>query len=272
MRRPLLSAGILAVMAGAACAHLPAIGVASPLRVMTYNIHSGQGNLAATADAIRALSPDLVALQEVDVHWSERSSFADQAAALGDLLKMQVVFAPIYQLAPINPGDARREFGVALLSKLPVVGFTNHSITRLSTQEKNPEPSAMPGLLEATIDVHGTIVRVFNTHLDFRADPAVRAQQVAEMLGYIGRSALPTILFGDLNATPDAAELQPLLARLDDTWPSSSGPGFTYPADDPRKRIDYVLVSRHFRVRSAAVPAALASDHRPFAVELTIAP
>jgi endonuclease/exonuclease/phosphatase family metal-dependent hydrolase len=130
----------------------------------------------------------------------------------------------------------------------------------------------MPGLLEATIDVHGTIVRVFNTHLDFRADPAVRAQQVAEMLRYISLSALPTILFGDLNATPDAPELQPLLARLHDTWPSSSGPGFTYPADDPRKRIDYVLVSRHFRVRSAAVPAALASDHRPFAVELTIAP
>ena len=235
------------------------------------HIHSGQGNLAATADAIRALAPDLVALQEVDVHWSDRSGFADQATLLGEMLGMQVRFAPIYQLTPTNPGDPRREFGVALLSKLPVIGFTNHPITRLSTQETSPVPRTMPGLLEATIDVRGTNVRVFNAHLDYRADPAVRAQQVEELVSYIGASTQPTILFGDLNATPDAAELQPLFAHLHDTWALSSGPGFTYPAEDPRKRIDYLLVSSHFRVRSAAVPAAAASDHRPVLVELLLA-
>lgn len=270
MRRRVLLAGFLAGAAANACAHLPAGAAEIPLRVVTYNIHSGQGNLAATADAIRALSPDLVALQEVDVHWSDRSGFADQATLLGEMLGMQVRFAPIYQLPPTNPGDPEREFGVALLSKLPVIDFTNRQITRLSTQETNPVPRIMPGLLEATIDVRGTKVRVFNTHLDYRADPAVRAQQVREMVGYVGASMLPTILLGDLNATPDAAELEPLFARLHDAWPSSSGPGFTYPADDPRKRIDYVLVSSGFRTRSAAVPAATASDHRPVSVELVL--
>jgi endonuclease/exonuclease/phosphatase family metal-dependent hydrolase len=161
---------------------------------------------------------------------------------------------------------------VALLSKLPVISFTNRPIARLSTQEANPRPTPMPGLLDAMIDVHGTSVRVFDTHLDYRADPAVRAQQVAEMLDYIGTPSVPTILLGDLNATPDAVELQPLFARLRDTWPSSAGSGFTYPAEAPRKRIDYVLVSRHFGVRSAAVPATVASDHRPVAIELVVAP
>jgi endonuclease/exonuclease/phosphatase family metal-dependent hydrolase len=263
-------AGILTIGAGTACAHLPATGSKVPLRVVSYNIHSGQGNLAATADAIRALSPDLVALQEVDVHWSDRSGFADQAASLGEMLGMQVRFAPIYQLAPIRLGDPQREFGVALLSKLPVIDFTNRPITRLSTQEIDPRPTPMPGLLEARLDIHGTVVRVFNTHLDYRLDPAVRAQQVQEMVVDIGSSTLPTILLGDLNATPDAAELQPLFVRLHDTWPSASGPGFTYPAEDPRKRIDYVLISSHFRVRSAAVPTAAASDHRPVLVELLL--
>jgi endonuclease/exonuclease/phosphatase family metal-dependent hydrolase len=239
---------------------------------MTYNIHSGQGNLAATADVIRALSPDLVALQEVDVHWSDRSGFVDQAAALADLLKMQVRFAPIYQIAPVHPSDPQREFGVALLSRLPVISFANRRITRLSTQEIDPRPALMPGLLEATIDAHGTVVRVFNTHLDFRADPAVRAQQVGEILRYIESSALPTILLGDLNATPDAPELRPLFARLQDTWPPSPDSGFSYPTEAPRKRIDYILVSRNFRVRTAAVPDAAASDHRPVMVELRIIP
>ena len=88
MRRSCTSlAGFLALVASAACAHLPAAGSEIPLRVMTYNIRSGNGNLAGTADAIRASAPDLLALQEVDVHWSERSSFVDQASALGESLE-----------------------------------------------------------------------------------------------------------------------------------------------------------------------------------------
>jgi endonuclease/exonuclease/phosphatase family metal-dependent hydrolase len=111
---------------------------------------------------------------------------------------------------------------------------------------------------------------VFNTHLDYRADPAVRRQQVAEMVRYLGGSAEPTIVFGDMNATPDAPELQPLLRSVRDAWPASAGTGLTYPADKPAKRIDYVLTSSQFVVRSATVPATDASDHRPVVVDLVL--
>ncbi|HMG00251.1 MAG TPA: endonuclease/exonuclease/phosphatase family protein [Gemmatimonadaceae bacterium] len=265
-------AAILALLAGLACAHLPAAGSALPLRVMTYNIRSGNGDLAGTVKAIRASVPDLVGLQEVDVHWAERSGFLDQATALGDQLGMQVRFARIYQFAGVPPHDAPREFGVALLSKFPILDWSNHVITRLSTQETNPVPAPLPGFLEARIDVRGTAVRVFNTHLDYRSDPQVRRQQVSDMLRYIDDASGPTLLFGDLNAPPDAPEIQPLLAKLTDAWPASAGPGLTDPADEPRKRIDYVLVSKDFRVRSASVPVTLASDHRPVLVDLVLNP
>jgi endonuclease/exonuclease/phosphatase family metal-dependent hydrolase len=268
-QRPLV--GFLALLAGVACAHLPAAGSEIPLRVMTYNIRSGNGNLAGTADAIRATAPQLVALQEVDVHWAERSSFVDQATVLGEQLQMHVRFARIYQFAGTSPQDPPREFGVALLSKFPILAWSNHIIARLSTQETNPVPAPLPGFLEARIDVGGTAVRVFNTHLDYRSDPRVRQQQVAEMLAYIGDASGPTLLFGDLNAPPDAAEIQPLLERLKDAWPVTAWPGLTDPADEPRKRIDYVLVSKHFRVQSASVPMTLASDHRPVVVDLVLA-
>jgi endonuclease/exonuclease/phosphatase family metal-dependent hydrolase len=272
MRRRLRLAALLALLAGVACAHLPAAGSARPLRVMTYNIRSGNGDLAGTVKAIRASVPDLVGLQEVDVRWAERSNFVDQATALGDQLGMQVRFARIYQLAGATPQDAPREFGVALLSKFPILDWSNHVITRLSTQETNPVPAPLPGFLEARIDVGGTAVRVFNTHLDYRSDPRVRRQQVSDMLGYIDDASGPTLLFGDLNAPPDAPEIQPLLAKLTDAWPASAGPGLTDPADEPRKRIDYVLVSKQFRVRSASVPVTLASDHRPVLVDLVLNP
>src|SRR5262249_20776564 len=127
-----------------------------------------------------------------------------------------------------------------------------------------------PGLLEARLDVYGVEIRVFNTHLDYRADPALRRQQVLEMLRYIGASTAPTLVFGDMNASPDAPELEALLKGVHEAWPAASGSGFTYPADNPVKRIDYVLTSPQFAVRSATVPLTEASDHRPVVVDLVL--
>ncbi len=262
---------LLAIALIAACAPLPSTTPELSLRVMTYNIQYGGGNLDGIAGAIRASAADVVALQEVDVHWSARSNFADQAAALAARLGLQSRFAPIYQLPGDNASAPMREFGVALLSRYPIVKFANHAITRLSTQQPEGTPAApMPGFLEATVDVRGMMVRVFNTHLDYRPDPAVRAQQVTESLAIIGDPATPTLMFGDLNAGPDAPELQPLFERLRDSWAAFADPGLTYPAAAPVKRIDYVLTSKHFRVRTVQVPDTPASDHRPVVVELVV--
>ena len=204
------------------------------------------------------------------MHWSVRSNFVDQASTLADRLKMQVRFARIYEFPGADAVAPPRTYGVALLSRYPIVASRNHMLTRLSTQQEGSPPAPLPGFLEATIDVDGTRVRAFNTHLDYRPDAKVREQQVAEMLAIIGEPSTPTLLFGDLNAPPAAPELQPLLRRLRDSWPASAGAGLTYPATEPVKRIDYVLTSTHFRVRSAWVPVTDASDHRPVVVDLMI--
>lgn len=232
----------------------------TPFSVMSWNIAAGGGNLARTAETIRASNADIAALQEVDVRWSDRSAFVDQADSLAKLLGMSARFAPIYSI----PDTLRRsrEFGVAILSRYPIVSWRNHEITRLSTQQQNAVPAKAPGFLEAVIDVRGNRMRVFSTHLDYRADPAVRRMQVSEMLDIINVSKMPTILAGDLNAPPDAPELQPLRA-LRDAASAWDGGAMTYPARLPVKRIDYVLVSDDFTVTAARVEATDASDHRP---------
>jgi endonuclease/exonuclease/phosphatase family metal-dependent hydrolase len=256
--------------ATAACAHVRPGDSAVPLRVMTYNIRAGNGDIARTAETIRSFAPDIVGLQEVDVHWGERSGFEDQATLLGRVLGMQVRFAPIYALPGADSTKARRQYGVALLSRHPIIRWTNDTLTRLSTIAQNPEPAPAPGLLQATIEIAGAVVRVFNTHLDYRPDPRVRKQQVTEMLAYLGSASTPTLVLGDLNANPDALELQPLFERFRDTWQDSARPGFTFPADKPMKRIDYVLVSGHFQVKAASVPVTEASDHRPVVIDLLL--
>lgn len=264
-------------MAGiAACAGMSPAPPASsatreqPLRVMSYNIQYGNEGLDSVIAVINEEKPDIVGLQEVDVHWSPRSSFVNQAELLARGTGMEFRFARIYQLPGTDSTKPPREFGVAVLSRYPIRSFTNHVITRLSTQQENPVPAPLPGFLEAVIDVGGTSVRLLDVHLDFRRDPAVRRQQVADMLAAMGDSPMPTLMFGDMNARPDAPELEPLFMRLRDTWPYTQGPGLTGPARNPAGKIDYVLVSDAFRVTRTWVPKVYASDHFPVVADLVL--
>ena len=268
----------------------PAQGQEVPpaLRVMSFNIHAGHGDLSRAAGVIRALRPDVVALQEVDVRWGERSGFADQATELAEATGMDVAFAPIYTLPGATPGDLPREYGVAILSRLPILVRENHLLTRLSTQEGDgAEPRPMSGLLLVTVDVAGYPVHVLSTHLDYRPDPSVRATQALEMRALVDAAPHPVILMGDLNAAPDAPEIQPLFGALRDAWTAapvhrateeegSEGAeappprGYTYPASAPARRIDYVLVGPSFRVVRSWVVSTDASDHHPVLAEVEL--
>ncbi|MFF6813676.1 endonuclease/exonuclease/phosphatase family protein [Streptomyces sp. NPDC012403] len=257
-----------ATAAGAPGAHAPAV----PLRVATYNIHAGAGqdqvfDLDRTAAALRDLRADVIGLQEVDVHWGARSDFTDEARALAEKLDMRVFFAPIYDLDPADRDGERRQFGVAVLSRHPVLAAENHEITRLSTQTPDPVPAPAPGFAEVVVDVRGAHVHVYTTHLDYRADPSVREAQVADMLGVLAADRGPKVLVGDFNAEATAPELAPLWERLRDAAPDAGG---TYPAIDPVKRIDLITVSPGIRVTGARTVATEASDHRPVVTDLRV--
>ncbi|MFI6878253.1 endonuclease/exonuclease/phosphatase family protein [Streptomyces sp. NPDC050400] len=271
-----LSATLLSLVAWAPPAS--AGGSAVPLRIATYNIHAGSGmdnvfDLDRQTAALRALHADVIGLQEVDVHWGDRSQGLDVARELADRLGMRVSFAPIYSLDPVTAGAPRREYGVAVLSRYPIRSAVNHEITRLSTQDPNPVPAPAPGFGEVTLKVRGVPVQVFVTHLDYRADPAVRTAQVADTRRIMTaeRNAVPgarQVLLGDFNAERSAPELAPLWQELTDAGPSAGG---SFPADVPVKRIDFVAVGEGIRARSAEVVAeAAASDHRPVVAEVAV--
>ncbi|WP_244933519.1 endonuclease/exonuclease/phosphatase family protein [Neobacillus mesonae] len=245
------------------------------VKVMTYNIQAGAGsdgkyNIQRTAEAIRQSEAEIIALQEVDVHWGARSLFENDIEILANELDMNYFFTPIYSLDPLNEGEPRREFGVAVLSKYPIIEANNRDITRLSTQEPNPVPKPAPGFLETLINVKGAKVWFYVTHLDYRSDPTVRKMQVADMLQYTGQHEY-SILAGDMNAGSKAPELQPLFEQFTDAWAlTNDEPGYTYPALAPNSRIDYIMPTPNIGVKSAKVIDTLASDHRPVIAELTL--
>ncbi|MEU9578742.1 endonuclease/exonuclease/phosphatase family protein [Streptomyces chilikensis] len=284
----LVTAGLLGALAlpGAAPAGAhadpPAEAATVPLRVVSYNIHAGAGtdnvfDLDRQAEELRAMDADVIGLQEVDVHWGARSAWRDLATELGERLGMEVFFAPIYSLDPVTADAPRREYGVAVLSRHPVLAAENHEITRLSTQDAEPVPALAPGFAEVEIRVRGLPVHVYTTHLDYRADPSVRAAQVADTLRVMGEDCdrhgrCPRqVLTGDFNAVRTAPELAPLWERLTDASAAAGVDAPTYPALNPRTRIDYVTVSRGaIGVRGVTVPQTLASDHRPVVADLAL--
>jgi len=92
---------------------------------------------------------------------------------------------------------------------------------------------------------------------------------VETALAVLERETNPVILMGDLNMEPDDPILQPLLKVLNDT---AEGADFikTFPSDEPRIKIDYILHSDEFRTVALSSMNTQNSDHRPLFAELEI--
>ena len=120
---------------------------------------------------------------------------------------------------------------------------------------------------------------VAEVHLD-HSNETVRMEQASlltdELMRLYGRSRKPVFLCGDLNATPDS----PTLQLLSEDWTVLSESAATYPSQNPRECIDYILALNNrarYRVLGTAVCTDLetadvrvASDHLPVYVDVRI--
>jgi endonuclease/exonuclease/phosphatase family metal-dependent hydrolase len=263
-------AGLLMLLPTAAAAEPmgPADVPGRPLTVMTYNIHHGAGvdgvlDLERIAVLIEKSGADVVGLQEVDRHWSERSNWVDQPAWFAKRLKMHYGYAANLDLPPLTPGEPRRQYGTAILSRYPVKDFTNTLLPKYPTGEQR-------GLAVATVKVRGADLRFANTHLTHN-NAAERLEQAQKVVSLLGTAKSPTLLVGDLNARPDTPEIKTMTALLADTWPAvGTGLGYTSPAENPTARIDYLLYSSKLKPTKASVPVSLASDHLPVVATYTL--
>jgi endonuclease/exonuclease/phosphatase family metal-dependent hydrolase len=225
-------------------------------RVMTYNIHHGEGldgqvELERIAELVKREHADLVALQEVD-KGVERTARRDFPAELAALTGLTCVFSNNYHY---QGGD----YGNAVLTRFPVKRWTNTHFSML-------HPGEQRGILQLVLEVHGRELVFMDTHLDSRSaaerlQSALEIQQLTE--AYRDR---PIILCGDFNDPPGSRTHQKIAEQFADAWPlAGAGDGFTIPAERPAKRIDYIWLSlRNALVPSELhVPSATASDHLP---------
>jgi len=231
------------------------------LRVMTYNIHHGEGldgkvDLLRIAQLIQREGAEIVALQEVDKGVA-RTARRDFPAELAALTGMTCVFSN-------NFSFQGGEYGNAVLTRFPVLRATNTPFQMLRVGEQR-------GLMQLVLDIHGRELVFMNTHIDYRPDDAERMLNAGEIETriklYAGR---PIILCGDFNATPESRVGRRLSENFEDTWARvGQGDGFTIPASLPTKRIDYIWIAKDKLPEPLKiwVPKSEASDHLPVVAE-----
>ncbi len=255
----------LSAFAAAGCRTHPRTTGAQPstLRVMTYNLHHGEGldgriDLPRIAAVIREAKPDLVALQEVD-RKAQRTGVVDQAAEYIRLTGMHGWYGAAM---PFQGG----EYGQVLLSRWPLRA---PRVVRLpGTPGREPRIATT-----ACVDIPGLgTIRWAGLHLDASRDDADRWQQAGALLAAFPIQELPTLLAGDFNAVPDSRVMKRLLDPSTG-WVDTAGvrAALTDPADTPKVRIDYVLAAPGSAWRildSKVIPETVASDHRPVVVDL----
>ena len=236
------------------------------LAVLTYNIHSGVGidgvlDLDRVADVIAASGAELVALQEVDRHRREQSAFADQPGHLAQRLGLHLAYAACLDDPPAHPGAPRAQYGTALLSTRPLEDVSMRLLPCFPGSEQR-------ALLEATVEVGGTRLRVLGTHLQWDSEVERLAQARATTAVLDER---PTLLLGDLNTTPGSAAYEHVATRLGDAWAVvGRGEGITFDAEEPPRRIDYVWVGGGVGAVAAEVIASPASDHAALLVTVEV--
>ena len=244
-------------------------------RILTYNVHRCVGadqrlDVGRVAAVIAAESPDIVALQEVDV-CRERTGRIDQAHEIARRLGMTSRFNAALRVE-------EEQYGDALLTALP-----ERLIQAGALPGYAPVPQLEPrGALWISVETApGQTLQVLNTHLGLV--PREQQIQARALTGpaWLANPARrdPLVLVGDFNAPRRSRVFEILSGVLADAHalrPAGAPRVRTFPSRMPMLRIDHAFVSPGVEVtsmRAVATPLArMASDHLPLVIDIDLPP
>lgn len=236
------------------------------LKVLSYNVRSLRDDPDAVARVMRAAAPDVALIQEAPRFLRWRSACAALARRAG--------------LVWVCGG--RSTGANLLLSTLAV-----RTVQRFDIPFSDLARLHHRGAAVALLELAGARFAVAGTHLDLIEAP--RLAHLQELASFAERqlAGVPLVVGGDLNAVPGSLTWQRCARFGEDAWTaaaaaqpgeaggtSSAGPGGTYPAGNPVRRIDAVFADARLPVLRAEVldspDVRVASDHRPLLVELQL--
>ena len=229
------------------------------LRIMTYNIRFGElASMEQIAQHIKAFSPDLVALQELDSKTfreiTPQQNGKDFITELGYFTQM----FPLYGKS-INYKDGY--YGIGILSKFPYVKVEKVMLPR-------PQQKEQRVMLQAVIELSETDTICFAcTHLDYSSEDT-RIMQIKKITDVLEESSYPIILGGDFNALPTSKTIQTGMKN----WKLLTDDDLTFPAHQPSIKIDYLFgyPTNEWRLIKSQTIQSQLSDHLPIITQVEL--
>ncbi len=229
------------------------------LKIMTYNVHHANPpskpdliDIDAIANVIKRESPDLVALQEIDVNIG-RSGRINQIKEIAGKAGYQSFH--FSKAIDYDGGD----YGVAIISRYPLSDMQTH---KLPTDETTNGEHRVLSLATVTLPGNKKI-KFGSTHLDAQGKPTNRLLQAAEINRIASGITLPLIISGDFNAVENSEVMQIIKSKFALTC-NNCAP--TIPQVNPTKTIDFIAFrpAGVFKIVShKVIQEPYASDHLP---------
>lgn len=230
----------------------------SSVNVLCYNIHvanppsvKNKKDLPAISKVINDVKPDIVFLQEVDVHTNRSGKDVHQAEALAKSTNMAFFFAKGID----HDGG---EYGIAILTHFPIIETKRFPLTTIAST--NGEPRV---LATALLELPGNKrLLVACTHLDAQRGDSNRLVQIKEVTDLLKDQPYPIILAGDLNAPEGSGVINILDQHFTRTCKDCP---FTIPVENPKRCIDFIsFTPGKFEVeKHVVIQEKYASDHLP---------
>lgn len=235
------------------------------IRVIQYNIHFGVGmdgvfDVDRQVDVLRSAEADIIILNEVDKHYSDRSNNMDMAKYMAEQLEMNYVFRASI-IIPNSP-NPDREVGNAILTKEKL-----EHIETLFFSEGDQWPRVITKTKVTFDDEHTLYVAV--SHYGLTETGLLT--QATETLAFLEDvDSEPVIFAGDLNARPDSPAMEIISSTYKDAF-ATKNDTYSFPANNPDRRIDYIWGNEKITFRDTAdVLPTQASDHLPIMVDLAL--
>lgn len=234
------------------------------LTVATYNIAAGlsngyfrKKNYFKSADVIKNIEADIITLNEVGkplpAFIKEHTSFLANYCGY-----KYFTFAKATMFGTFP-------YGNAILSKYPIKNIKVIPVRKFV--------HIAPGIYEPRCVLTAEIqseknLRVICTHLGLFPDE--QKQGLEKVVKQIEAAKTPTIFMGDLNINGNKNVIQPVRKILIDVCDSYRGKVNTFPAKNPKKRLDYIFISDNINIDDVYTVKSVASDHLPLVAKITV--
>lgn len=215
-------------------------------------------------NALKKLSPDILALVEVDIG-SFRARGVDEVRDIEQKLKLNDFVEKIKY--PLK-GWLRLFHHIPILDKQANAIISRFKFEKVRYHLFHEGTKRM--IIEATINCPQKVTLLL-AHLAL--GKKTRTKQIHELIKIVNSIKNPVILMGDFNTFNGEEEIKDLLKRthLKDRTKLENGTEIlTEPAWHPNKRLDYVLTSPKIRIKKYTVLKFPFSDHLPLYVEFQV--